>query len=153
MQSKFGHWCLILALACLTACSGGNSEKSDNTGHNLAALSNKERQYFSNGQQLYEQICQSCHMDKGQGLAALIPPLKGSDYLMKNVPMAARIIKFGLDGPIAVNGKEFNQPMPANPQLTNLEIAEILTFISNSWGNAHGGIGLEEVENALKETD
>lgn len=136
----------LLLLLIIASCGGSGKGESNN---NAANLSNKERQYFSNGRGLYELHCASCHMEEGQGLGRLIPPLKNADYLMKNVPGAARVIKYGLKDPIAVNGQTYEQPMPAHADLTPLEIAEILTFVSNSWGNAHGGVTVEEVKEAL----
>lgn len=141
---------LTLLLATGLASCGGGSEKSS-IPNNIRALSNKERQYFTNGQQLYQTLCISCHMDSGEGLGRLIPPIKGSDYLLANVPGAARIIKYGMKGPMVVNEIEYNQPMPANPRLTNLEIVEILTYISNNWGNEHGPVTLTEVAESLRE--
>jgi len=137
------------ALLVLLVCACGSSGKEGDTKNNAAALNQKERQYFSNGRGLYEVHCASCHMDQGQGLGMLIPPLAKADYLMEDVPRAARFIKYGLNGQVVVNGKTYEQPMPANARLTSLEIAEILTFVSNSWGNAHGGVTIEEVEKAL----
>ena len=118
--------------------------------NNAMALSNKERQYFSNGKGLYQRLCQNCHRDTGEGLGMLIPPLKNSDYLLKDVAGSARVIRYGLKGPIVVNGKGYDQPMPPHSRLTPLEIAEILTYISNSWGNQHGGVTTEAVKKALK---
>lgn len=142
---------LSLALAALLlitlASCGGGSEKAQN---NMSALSNKERQYFTNGKTLYTNLCTSCHMENGEGLGKLIPPLKNSDYLLDNVPLASRIVKYGMDGPIKVNGTDYNQPMPGNPRLTNLEIAEVLTYITNNWGNAHGPVTIAEVAEGLK---
>lgn len=140
---------IILLVTVLTSC-GGSSEKA-NIPNNVSALSNKERQYFTNGQQLYQTLCVSCHMVSGEGLGKLIPPLKNSDYLLANVPGAARIIKYGMKGPMMVNNVEYNQPMPANSRLTNLEIVELLTYISNNWGNEHGAVTLAEVAESLKE--
>ena len=137
----------IVLLVLTSAC--GASGKSSSGENNAAALSTQERQYFSNGKGLYETHCANCHMEQGQGLGQLIPPLKNADYLMKNVPAAARVIKYGLNGPIAVNGVAYDQPMPPHSQFTPLEIAEILTYVSNSWGNAHGGVTTAEVEKAL----
>ena len=140
--------CFALALAGLAmAC---NDSKTEST-NNVAALNNKERQYYSNGKGLYQRLCQSCHRDTGEGLGMLIPPLKKSDYLMKDVVGAARVIRYGLEGAIVVNGQEYNQPMPPHSDLTPLEIAEILTYISNSWGNEHGGVTTEAVKKALQE--
>ena len=67
-------------------------------------------------------------MDEGNGLGQLIPPLANSDYLLEDLARAVRIIKFGQKGPIEVNGKSYNQPMPANPQLTNQEIQMLLAY-------------------------
>ena len=108
-------------------------------------------QYYSNGQKLYGLYCSNCHTEQGVGLGRLIPPLKASDYLMSDLSRAASIIKYGQDGPITVNGIEFNQPMPANPQLKNLEIAELITYISNSWGNSAKGFTTEQVEESIQE--
>ena len=141
---------LLLLVTFVLAGCGASSGSEEKLANNADNLSTKERQYFANGKKSYATYCATCHMEQGQGLGKLIPPLQSSDYLMKNVPAAARVIKYGLDGPIAVNGVEYNQPMPANPRLTNLEIAELLTFISNSWGNAHGGVSTEEVAAALE---
>jgi cytochrome c551 len=58
------------------------------------------------------------------------------------------MLKYGINGPMIVNNVEFNQPMPANPDLTDLEIAEILTYIGNTWGNEMGGFTLEEVQDS-----
>ncbi len=142
--------CLALVFTLGLASCGGGSEKA-NVPNNLSALSNKERQYFTNGRTLYQTLCISCHMDSGEGLGKLIPPLKGSDYLLADVPAMSRIVKYGMKGPLTVNGVEYNQPMPANPRLTNLEIAEVLTYISNNWGNEHGPVTIAEVAESLKE--
>ncbi len=137
---------IVLAIA-LFSC-GDNKSSGDQSG--VKNLDQKELQYYSNGKKLYETYCTNCHTDQGEGLGRLIPPLKSSDYLMADLDRAARIIKYGQRGPITVNEIDFNQPMPANPQLTNLEIAEIVTYISNSWGNSAKGMTIDRVENALK---
>lgn len=90
------------------------------------------------GKKLYETYCSNCHQTDGKGFAKLYPPLAGADYLLDNLPAAACIIKNGMEGELEVNGVTYNQMMPANQSLTPLEIAEILTYISNSWGNESG---------------
>ena len=151
MQTRKGLLALLVTVALvLVSCGGSSAGNEEKLANNADNLSTKERQYFANGKKNYATYCATCHMEQGQGLGKLIPPLQNSDYLLENVPAAARVIKYGLDGPIKVNGVEYNQPMPANPRLTNLEIAELLTFISNSWGNAHGGVTTEEVAAALE---
>ena len=140
--------CLLCLGFALMSCGGSGASENEN---NLAALDNKEKRYFSNGQRLYAIHCQNCHLDKGQGFGKLMPPLRQSDYLLADMSRAARIIKYGLEGPITVNGVDYNQPMPAFKNLKNLEIAELLTFIGNSWGNATGAISIGTVEEAIKQ--
>ena len=79
------------------------------------------------------------------GLGKLYPPLNGSDYLNNNFEQVLCIMKYGLEGEITVNGVTYNQPMPGIPTLTNLEIAEIATFIYNNWENERGLIPIDTV--------
>lgn len=90
-------------------------------------------------------------MEKGEGMGRLIPPLAQADYLLNDLAGAARIIKYGQKGPIIVNGIEYNQPMPANPQVTNVEIQMLLSYIGNAWGNETKVVSLSEIEKVLKD--
>ena len=92
-------------------------------------------------------------MDDGKGLGRLIPPLAKADYLVANRGILPRVLKYGLQGPLVVNRVEYNQPMPANPKLTDLEIAEILTYIGNTWGNSMNSFTLQEVKESLTESE
>ena len=86
------------------------------------------------GEKVYNRTCMACHQTNGQGMAGIFPPLAGSDYLLKDADRAIRVIAEGLSGPIVVNGQKYEQIMP--PQnLTDEEIANVATFILNSWGN------------------
>ena len=107
-------------------------------------------QYFVQGQSLYEKHCSNCHQKSGDGLALLFPPLKGSDYLMQNFDAVLCQMKYGRDGEVIVNGKSFNKKMPGIPSLTELEIAEIATFIGNEWGNKKGLTEVSTVHQALE---
>nr|WP_186735169.1 cytochrome c [Spirosoma utsteinense] len=92
----------------------------------------KRQRYITEGILIYKTNCANCHQTNGQGLAALYPPLAGSDYLAnKNTVIC--LIRYGQQGPIQVNGKRYNRPMPAQPQLSDLEIAELTTYIYNEW--------------------
>jgi len=138
---------LLLALSSFFwSCS---NEKSANE-QTLERLNQTELQLYTNGRQIYERTCQNCHMEDGNGLGQLIPPLAKSDYLLSDLNRAARIIKYGQKGPIEVNGKSYNQPMPANPQLTNQEIQMLLAYIGNAWGNQADVLEISEIQAALK---
>lgn len=125
----------IIFICCLfvLGCSG---EKSQNE-KVQERLTMKELQQFTNGKRLYEQRCANCHMADGNGLGQLIPPLNKSDYLFNNLAISAQAMKDGLEGQISVNGINYNQPMPANSDLTNSEILEIMIYITNAWENEY----------------
>lgn len=105
------------------------------------------QQYMVHGLRLYQEKCANCHQKNGTGLKRLIPPLIQTEYLQDLVKTACSI-KNGLKGEIMVNGISYNQPMPA-ADLTDLEIAEIITYINNSWGNMGGLSRVNEVGKAL----
>ena len=108
----------------------------------------KLEQYYIGGKEVYELNCANCHQKDGKGLQSLYPPVAGSDYL-KNKDKVIYLIKNGLLGEILVNGKKFNQPMPANNQLTNLDIAEVVTYIYNEWNGETIITEVKEVEKVL----
>ena len=93
----------------------------------------KTEQYYSEGYQLYTTHCANCHQADGLGLVDLYPPLSESTYLSRRNEMIC-VVKNGLSGEIKVGGKTYNRPMPANPKLTDIEIAEIVTYVTNTWG-------------------
>ena len=93
----------------------------------------KRQRYITEGLLLYKTYCANCHQADGKGLEALYPPLAGSDYLV-NKNSVICLIRYGQQGPIVVNGKTYNRPMPAQLQLSDLEVAELMTYIYNEWG-------------------
>ena len=107
------------------------------------------KRYYSNGAAVYQAHCQNCHGTNGEGLSALIPPLTDSVYLRKNKVSLACLIKFGLKGEITVKGKIFNETMPAN-DLSPMETAQVLTYISNSFGNKIGIINEQQAQADLR---
>jgi mono/diheme cytochrome c family protein len=111
----------------------------------------KYQQYYAQGQVLYEKNCSNCHQKNGKGLGLLYPPLATSDYFEKNFNASLCQMKYGKQGEIIVGGKSFNKPMPGVPSLTELEIAEIATYINNSWGWQKGIVEISQVQSALDE--
>jgi cytochrome c551 len=109
------------------------------------------RQYMVQGKILYQMHCQNCHGEDGLGLGKLIPPLAKSDYLISDIARGMCIIKNGQEGKIQVNGIEYEQLMPPLNNITPLEIAEIITFVSNSWGNKTQLWDVKEAERVLSD--
>lgn len=105
----------------------------------------KFQQYYAEGEVLYQQHCANCHQTDGSGLGRVYPPLAKSDFLEKGPEAVLCLIKYGVEGEMIVNGITYNKPMPGIPTLTELEIAEIATFILNSWGNTSEMVEVNQV--------
>ncbi|HEX6928470.1 MAG TPA: copper-containing nitrite reductase [Gammaproteobacteria bacterium] len=111
-----------------------------------------KEQQIAAGKQLYAGTCSVCHQSNGEGLPGVFPPLANSDYLMADKERAIAIVLNGLSGPVTVNGRQYNSVMPAMSQLTDDGIANILTYVMNSWGNEDGMVSAEEVAKVREET-
>lgn len=94
--------------------------------------------YYANGHDLYVKRCQNCHGEKAEGLSDLIPPLTDSLYLRQNKRKLACIIKNGLHENITINHREFQEKMPAQSDLNDIDIAQIIVYITNSNGSKQG---------------
>jgi cytochrome c551 len=105
----------------------------------------KFQQYYVQGEQLYVKHCSNCHQKNGKGLGLVYPPVDQSDYLDKNFADVICLMKYGKRGELIVNGKTFHQPMPGIPMLTDLEVAEIATYLYNNWDRQRGLVDVKEV--------
>ena len=103
------------------------------------------------GQALFAGTCSTCHQRNGQGLAGVFPPLAKSDYFAKDPTRIVDVVLHGLTGPVKVNGQDYNSVMPPMSQLTDDEVANIATYVLNSWGNPGGRVTKEQVDKRRKE--
>ena len=108
----------------------------------------KFERYYTAGSLTYQTHCQNCHGAKGEGLNALIPPLTDPVFLKSNKSILACAVKYGFDKKISIAGKPFQEKMPAN-DLPPIEIANVLTYVTNSFGNKMGTVDEQQVENSL----
>jgi mono/diheme cytochrome c family protein len=99
---------------------------------------------MARGKVVYEELCVTCHLADGKGIPSVFPPLAGADYLLKNQKESIRSIKFGQQGEITVNGTTYNNVM-APQGLSDAEIADVMNYILNSWGNKGQMVTVEEV--------
>jgi nitrite reductase (NO-forming) len=102
------------------------------------------------GKQVYLQTCFVCHQPNGQGLPAVFPPLAKSDYLMADKERSIRAVIKGQSGEMIVNGRKYNGLMPPVP-LNDEQIANVLTFVRNHWGNSGDAVSIEEVKKVRAE--
>lgn len=101
------------------------------------------------GKVVYDELCITCHLADGKGLPGAIPPLVKSDYLLKTQAKAIYAIKYGLTDPIEVNGVKYSTPMPP-PGISDEEVADVTTYILNSWGNKGKLVTVKDVEKVKK---
>lgn len=112
--------------------------------NNLTNTASKNSQLL--GKEVYDDFCIQCHGANGKGDGKNFPPLAGSDWLTKKRKESIHAVKFGQSGAIVVNGKKFNNVMPPMG-LSNQEVADVMNYIMNSWGNKQSKIVTEkEVE-------
>ena len=91
-------------------------------------------QSIEDGALIYKDFCLQCHMAKGKGVPGSFPPLAQSDYLKNNLTKSIQAIKYGMRGPIKVNGEAYDGSMVAQG-LDDEEVADVLNYILNNWGN------------------
>ena len=127
MKSKL----LILLVVLITSCRSKSEVEF--------------QQYYNQGEVLYTKNCSNCHQKDGKGLGLLYPPLDKSDFMDNNLDSVLCIMKYGKSTPTVVNGQTFNQPMKGISTITDLEIAEIATYIYNTWDRQRGIISVTEV--------
>ena len=119
----------------------------------IAAKINKikvvEQNLQQPGKEIYTDFCIQCHGANGKGDGIKIPPLAGSDWLTKKRKQSIHAVKFGQNGEIIVNKVKFNNNMPPMG-LSNQEVADVMNYIMNSWGNKQNKkVTEKEVEGVL----
>ncbi len=107
-------------------------------------------QSIANGEEIYNDFCTQCHLNTGEGVSGVFPPLAKSDFLVNNIEISIRGLKYGMSGPIVVNGEKYDGVM-GDQGLGDDEIADVLNYILNSWGNQYNEmITLEQVASVKK---
>jgi Putative multicopper oxidases len=109
-------------------------------------------QQIKAGEARFTGTCSVCHQPNGAGLEGVFPPLARSDFLMADKKRAIGIVVNGLSGKVTVNGKAYDSVMPPMSQLTDDEIANILTYVRNGWGNQGEAVSAAEVTEIRKNT-
>lgn len=105
------------------------------------------------GASLYRQHCQNCHMENGQGLGTLMPPLAGADYVLENKERLACIIRYGQEGLIQVNGETYDGVMPGNRQLNEVEINNLIHYLIEVLNEQENSFTISDVRQQLEECE
>ena len=98
---------------------------------------------MEDGKLIYEDFCAQCHLESGKGVKGIYPPLAKSDFLI-DINQTISSIKYGLKGPITVNGENYNSIM-VSQGLDDEEISDVVNYILNSWGNSTDKLITEEI--------
>lgn len=106
---------------------------------------------LTKGEILYQQKCLMCHQSEGQGASPVYPPLAGSDWMALDRERTIQVLCEGLSGPIVVKGQVFNNTMPAQI-INDQEVADVLSYVGQAWGNTMAAFSSAEVSEARKET-
>lgn len=96
------------------------------------------------GKGLYQLTCQDCHQANGQGLFTAYPPLAKVDLAGKHRAQTIEVVLLGLKGELKVNGKTYHGSSPKF-DLTDQQVADVLTYVFNTWGNHFGAVTKGEV--------
>jgi mono/diheme cytochrome c family protein len=114
-------------------------------------LSDAEKKSFLAGHEIYfrDAHCATCHQPDGKGLDPAYPPLENTIFVNGNPERLIKITLYGLMGPLEVNGKKFKGDVPMTPfggLLNDKEVADVLTYVRNSYGNKAAAITPDQVK-------
>jgi mono/diheme cytochrome c family protein len=101
----------------------------------------------------FGKICATCHQGNGKGIPGTYPPLAGSEFANGESTRPIRIVLHGFKGKIVREGKEYNGLMaPWKDQLSDQQIADVLTYVRSSWGNKGAAVTADEVKAVREKT-
>ena len=114
-----------------------------------AIVNKTKEQQIADGKVIYTKTCVACHQAQGQGMEGAFPPLAKSDFLYADVDSAIDIVLHGKQGEVTVNGKKYNSVMTPQP-LSVQEVADVLTYVYNTWDNSKKVVTPEMVQKIKK---
>ena len=123
--------------------------KISTTPKDEAIVNKTKEQQIADGKGIYTKVCVACHQAQGQGMEGAFPPLAKSDFLNADVDRAIDIVLHGKQGEITVNGKKYNNVMTPQP-LSVQEVADVLTYVYNTWDNSKKIVTPEMVQKIKK---
>lgn len=127
----------LLLIIGLLSCKSNSEEKRDDytTVEDIAKVQDQKSESYLRGKDVYNDFCVTCHLSNGKGVPGNFPPLDGSNWLTRKRTESIHAIKYGLSGPIEVNGENYNSVM-VPMGLSDQEVADVMNYIGNTWSNA-----------------
>lgn len=137
----------LLLVFLLSACGGRNQSSQQQTSTRSPEDAAKSAQMANHpGKKVYDSFCLVCHMADGSGVPGMHPPLIQTEWVTGDKNRLIDITLNGMSGKIEVNGETYNSIMPPHSHLTDKQIADVLTYVRQSFGNNASEITVEEVQ-------
>lgn len=142
--------------AAMLACKSDKKEKDTEEESYVIPSSEKSSQKtpltasIERGKALYSDLCVTCHLPNGKGIPGTYPPLDGSNWLTEKREESIHGVKYGMKGPIEVNGEEYDNIMTPMG-LSDQEVADAMNYVMNSWSNNIDDMVTEEEVAAIQE--
>lgn len=109
-----------------------------------------DQKKYVQGERIYTSFCANCHMEDGQGLSALIPPLANSDYYLEHYSDLSCIITNGMSGKITVNGREYDEEMIAVQNISHAELSNLINYMNSQWYPDKAEVNMKTIEEQLR---
>ncbi|MFT4673839.1 MAG: mono/diheme cytochrome c family protein [Patiriisocius sp.] len=144
------HYTAFIAILMISC---NNTNKKDTAPSTLATTEEITQspleKSIERGAKVYRNICAQCHRPNGKGIAKNFPPLAGSNWLTAKRLESIKSVKYGLRGEIVVNGEPYDGVM--NPMgLSNKQVADVMNYTMNSWGNEQKDMVTVQEVNSVK---
>ncbi len=128
----------------LYSCGGSNQPATESSSTAVVSSAAPSAEVMAKGEEVFKKTCIVCHQATGLGIPKTFPPLAKSDFLVNRENVINQVIK-GKTGELIVNGETYNNTMP--PQnLSDEDIAAVLSYVYNSFGNSGGAVSVDEVK-------
>ena len=144
MRIKF--WALGLLLVGAACSGGGERPAQQEAAEGTPAATPAAAPTANAGEQVYNNVCVVCHQPNGTGMQGAFPPLAGSEVVLGDPAVPIRIVLRGLSGEMTRGGATYNGVMtPWGSQLSDADVANVLTYVRSSWGNSAPAVTPEQV--------
>lgn len=147
----------VFGLAAMVACKSDKKENETEDESYVIPSSEKSSEQtpltesIKRGKGIYSDLCVTCHLPNGKGIAGTYPPLDGSNWLTEKREESIRGVKYGMKGPIEVNGEKYDNVMTPMG-LSDQEVADAMNYVMNSWSNNIDEMVTVEEVAAVKES-
>jgi nitrite reductase (NO-forming) len=111
-----------------------------------AAFVKADDEQMKRGLAVYSRTCIACHQPTGKGLAPVFPPIAGVPIVNGDAALPIKFILHGLMGPITVDGVTYNSMMPPVAGVSDQDIADVLTYVRQSFGNKSNPVTADQVK-------